>query len=188
MVLLWEFAKVSECKDALTTTTKLVLPPRALASSSKTTEEVFEYSEPALNSIGGTPTDTTSPNMDLNNQNLSGAATSIPGIRDTIHSASMPDINELPSSAKPQVRLQKTFQSMQHLQPHQMWQQQQQPLQGIYQLSSFTTAQYFIIITLCSIWHATTTTNNRHFCSTYFTNICVSTRIIANTLQLIWIL
>lgn len=135
LVLLWEFAKVSECKDALTTTTKLVLPPRALASSSKTTEEVFEYSEPALNSIGGTPTDTTSPNMDLNNQNLSGAATSIPGIRDTIHSASMPDINELPSSAKPQVRLQKTFQSMQHLQPHQMWQQQQQqqqPLQGAY--------------------------------------------------------
>lgn len=132
LVLLWEFAKVSECKDALTTTTKLVLPPRALNPNSNTTQEVFEYSQPALNSIGGTPTDTTSPIMDLNNLNLSGAATTIPGIRDTTHSASMPDINELPSSGKPQMKLQKTFQSMQHLQPHQMWQQQQQQQLQLY--------------------------------------------------------
>ncbi|MCP8717633.1 MAG: hypothetical protein M5E90_09430, partial [Asgard group archaeon] len=140
LVLLWEFAKVNECKDALTTTTKIVLPPRILSSNSDVTQQVFEYSQPAINSIeaSNTTTNTTSssaPNssLDLNNHNMSASTVPSSAYSTGFHSAPASAVGEtVPQQQvfKPQVKLQKKFQTLQHLQPQHMVQpaplQQQQ--------------------------------------------------------------
>ncbi|RCK57649.1 Transcription activator TEC1 [Candida viswanathii] len=134
LVLLWEFAKVDECKDALTTTTKIVLPPRILTSSTDVTQQVFEYSQPAINSIeASSSTYSSAPpsTMDLNNHNLSASSAVTSAYSAGFHSAPTSAASEgVPQQPvfKPQVKLQKKFQSLQHLQPHHM--AQQQPQQG----------------------------------------------------------
>ncbi|KAL6452816.1 TEC1 Transcription activator TEC1 [Candida maltosa Xu316] len=117
LVLLWEFAKVDECKDALTTTTKILLPPRISANNNNTdvSTQVYEYSQPAINSIENSSTGSSSSSaghVDLNNDNLSAT---------TVDSNSYNNNNNAELPFKPQVKLQKKFQSLQHLQPHQQY-------------------------------------------------------------------
>lgn len=144
LVLLWEFAKVDECKDALTTTTKIILPPRILSSNTDVSQQVFEYSQPAINSIEGTTNNSivtfnSAPGstLDLNNQNMNGSTDPYSSYTTGFHSAPASAVGEIVPQKpefKPQVNLQKKFQSLQHqqqqqqnlTQPLQLQQQQQQ--------------------------------------------------------------
>ncbi|KAK6459228.1 TEA/ATTS transcription factor [Scheffersomyces xylosifermentans] len=142
LVLLWEFAKVMDFKDAATTTSKLILPSKILASNENIVPQMVDYPQgpsvfPDSTAITAATISAT-PNMPYQTQST------YLGTSQLNHEAvqAVP-VMQTPGSvetswAKPQVSAQMKFQNLQqaHLQPTQLSPQQQRLQQQ--QFTQFT--------------------------------------------------
>jgi transcriptional enhancer factor len=122
LVLLWEFGKVEDFKEAITTTTKLVLPTK-LATSEDIVPQVLDYHKPSLSEHS---TVTLSPSSSLYANNVLMPSTLLlatPG-NSAVPPSALPQNSPVqssnpmdPSWVQPQVNLQRKFQSLQQTVP-----------------------------------------------------------------------
>lgn len=133
MVLLWEFGKVNDFKEAITTTTKLILPTK-LAANPEIVPQVLDYHKP---SVSEHSTVTLSPSSSFYGNGLMPSALPVATPLSSAVPPALPQHSPVQEWEQPQVNVQRKFQSLQQSAPVALaqthaQQQQQQYVQYAY--------------------------------------------------------
>ncbi|ODV78563.1 TEA-domain-containing protein [Suhomyces tanzawaensis NRRL Y-17324] len=141
LVLLWEFAKVDDLKDAITTTSNLILPSaRIVTKSENIVPQVVEYPQSHGygdgSAVAGSPASATNPGFPNYPAPLSSTAPSAMSMAQPMTSTTIS--SQAPESSsmeqpweKPQIDVQRKFQSLQQMQLMQHGTPQQAPSLGV---------------------------------------------------------